>query len=270
MTSINIPNSSVLTAQSPLGYDFLNPTAIHPASPDPPLLHPPTTQRTFQEVNLSVLRRYLPGTESVVLVTPYAALYEFYPSVMHWEKSSIQGTLFLVSLEAPSPGLHRYAIIILNRLSLDNFIFELMPSADVDLEEEIIVMRADDADDSVIWGIWLFEEGEGSSTAGIRNKVTRKIRECIDTVQAEAEPVGDSMALGEGDEYSYEDLYGSSDAHVSPIESPLQRLQAEQFPMSRSDPSSTLPPVEPSEKRPPRGNLEALLHRAMQNYLSAS
>ena len=235
-------------------HDFLQPSL--PLEPPLPV-SPPSATRTNIELNLSVLNRYLPGTESILLIAPYAALYTFQRSSEQWEKASIQGTLFVVRLESPSLGSDRYAIIILNRLGLENFTLVLQPGADVDLEDEIVVVRGGVEDDGMIWGLWIFEEGEGKSTAGMRDEVERVVRSCVEASRVVGGHEGNGTILEEEN---------SSYMHVSPIDSPPRQPENHFAPNSALDPSSTVLQTQSAESQSGRDILGALFHRAMLNY----
>ncbi|KAL8670121.1 MAG: hypothetical protein Q9168_005317 [Polycauliona sp. 1 TL-2023] len=147
---------------------------------------PPTQdippQRTNAELNLSVLQRHLPSTISIVSVAPYAVVYIFTSTPQTgpaWEKSGIEGTLFVCqqSPETANAG-ERYSVVILNRKGLNDFICPL--SEDIDYEAGYIILRSanDEGGEDNIWGLWIFEEDAGSSTAGLREVNAKIIRDC--------------------------------------------------------------------------------------------
>ncbi|KAI4281299.1 MAG: hypothetical protein L6R38_003795 [Xanthoria sp. 2 TBL-2021] len=147
---------------------------------------PPTQdippQRTNAELNLSVLQRHLSSTTSIVSIAPYAVVYIFTSTPQNgpaWEKSGIEGTLFICQQTPESMnGGERYSVIILNRKGLNDFICPL--SGDIDYEAGYIILRSpsDEAVEENIWGLWIFEEDEGSSTAGMRELNAKIIQDC--------------------------------------------------------------------------------------------
>ncbi|KAL8725096.1 MAG: hypothetical protein Q9166_007571 [cf. Caloplaca sp. 2 TL-2023] len=147
----------------------------------PPQDIPP--QRTNAELNLSVLQRHLPSTTSIVSIAPYAVVYLFTSHPENgpaWEKSGIEGTLF-VCRQSPEPqngGGERYSVVVLNRKGLNDFICPL--SGDIDFEAGYIILRSTNNEDGAenIWGLWIFEEDEGSSTAGMREMNAKIIQDC--------------------------------------------------------------------------------------------
>lgn len=267
-STVAVRHSTLPASQVPMGYyehDFLHTAPIHPPPLNPSLPSPPPSTRTNVELNLSVLKRYLPATESILLIAPYAALYTFQPSAEQWEKSSIQGTLFVVHLESPPFGLDRYAIMILNRLGLENFILELQPGADVDLEEEIVVVRGG-AEDGMIWGLWIFEEGEEKSTAGMRSEVERVVRSCVEASRGWEEDDDNGSFPGDENSYTHEDGDYANGTHVSLIDSPPQQPQDQTVPRSVPDLNPISPQSQPLASQAGHDILGALFHRAMLNY----
>ncbi|KAI4219775.1 MAG: hypothetical protein L6R36_008084 [Xanthoria steineri] len=146
----------------------------------PPQDVPP--QRTNAELNLSVLQRHLPSTTSIISIAPYAVVYIFTSAPQNgpvWEKSGIEGTLFVCQQTiAPMDGTERYSVVVLNRKGLNDFICPL--SGDIDYEAGYIILRSssEEGGEENIWGLWIFEEEEGSSTAGMREVNAKIIQEC--------------------------------------------------------------------------------------------
>ena len=146
----------------------------------PPQDIPP--QRTNAELNLSVLQRHLPSTTSIISIAPYAVVYIFTSTPQNgpaWEKSGIEGTLFICQqTPAPTYGTERYSVVVLNRKGLNDFICPL--SGDIDYEAGYIILRSasEEGGEENIWGLWIFEEEEGSSTAGMREVNAKIIQEC--------------------------------------------------------------------------------------------
>ncbi|KAL8786953.1 MAG: hypothetical protein Q9213_002496 [Squamulea squamosa] len=147
-----------------------------------PPTHDIPPQRTNAELNLSVLQRHLPSTTAIISIAPYAVVYIFTSSPQSdpaWEKSGIEGTLFICQQTPDAKhGAERYSVVVLNRKGLNDFICPL--SGDIDFEAGYIILRSRDNDlaEENIWGLWIFEEDEGSSTAGMREVNAKIIQEC--------------------------------------------------------------------------------------------
>jgi hypothetical protein len=183
----DLPSNGALMSQPLFDYDTdqdENPDDVPSPSPTPPA---PRLARTNDELNLAVLRRHNTEVESIVSLAPFAVVYSFVGNTQQWEKSGIEGTLFVCKLSAPLgvPGLERYAVIVLNRRGLENFSAELFQSDGVELTTEYIILQAPGPEqEPAIFGIWIFSDPPPSSTAKAREFNAQAIQNCA--AQAEA------------------------------------------------------------------------------------
>src|SRR5947207_5731449 len=67
-------------------------------------------KRTNEELNLSVLRRHLPSLSAIVSIANYSVLYTFVASSQQWQKSDIEGTLFICALEPSPSGAEEFSV----------------------------------------------------------------------------------------------------------------------------------------------------------------
>ena len=75
--------------------------------------------------------------------------------------------------------------MVLNRRGLDNFMLHLRSAEEVDVTDEYIILQGNgadnlgngDADEQKVYGLWIFEEEEGS-TKGVREACGGYIVEC--------------------------------------------------------------------------------------------
>lgn len=201
--------------------------------------HPPPL-RTNADLNLSVLRRHNHHITSILSIAPYAVIYTFNPTSQTWEKSGIEGSLFVCqSAPEPSPDgttfIERYTVHVLNRRGLDNFSLELTTPDEIEVTAEYIILQGtttavvpfppaeedsaqndDDEEEeaeAVIYGLWVFAEPEPSSTASMREINAQVIMDCA--VRAEQ-----SRAVG-----GFEQI----DGEVEEEESQPQQLQSQQL-----------------------------------------
>lgn len=160
---------------------------------------PPT--RTNEEINLSVLRRHNPDITSIISLAQYAVVYLFSPTTRQWEKSGVEGTLFTCQLTQGTLGEERYTAFVLNRRGLNNFDLQLTDGDNVELTDEYVILKADEAAAGEttatnsaadpasrangaatpglrIYGIWIYSEPPPNSTAQARTINAEKIREC--------------------------------------------------------------------------------------------
>ncbi|KAL1991680.1 hypothetical protein VTN49DRAFT_4988 [Thermomyces lanuginosus] len=159
----------------------------------PDNIPPPT--RTNEELNLSVLRRYNPSIRTLLSLAPYAVVYDFNAETRQWEKSGVEGTLFVCQLEpGPCWGEERYNVFVLNRRGLNNFDLRLTSGENIELTEEFVILKTDDDNDENgleqpvqngsttaatprIHGLWIYSEPPPNSTAETRRINARVIYE---------------------------------------------------------------------------------------------
>lgn len=184
----------------------------------PPMAQPPPA-RTNTELNLLVLRRYVPETERIIAIAPFAVVYLFSPETQQWEKSGHEGTLFVCQLSSNEMGYARYNVVILNRKSLDNFITELVSGEDIEVTEQYVILQvlAEDGTPN-IYGLWIFSDDENAPNT--REVVANTIQECA--IRAEhARAGGYQVQNGHSPvpEYNLEDAAESSlQEDITPVQ----------------------------------------------------
>ena len=177
----------------------------YPSNPASPAVPPPDA---VDSLNLRVLQRHVSSTKSLVFRAPYAVVYTFSSETATWEKIGKEGTLFVVQLsnDAANKPRERYAVVLLNRRGLENFILELGSGADEDEEDglredgqdgvvggvqvegEYIILQgtafsaaaeatSPDVGKQEVYGLWVFEEEQGS-TRGKREECAGVLRDC--------------------------------------------------------------------------------------------
>lgn len=154
----------------------------------------PRQTRTNGELNLSVLRRHNVAVESILSIAPYAVVYVFTSPTQQWEKSDIEGTLFVCQLSAEEmkPEAERYAVMILNRRGLQNFTAELLNGEDVEITEEYVILQVNEGkQEPQIYGIWIFSEPSPSSTADARSINAQIIQDCATQAKASRKPASE-------------------------------------------------------------------------------
>ena len=229
----------------PTQSDYDTDTANVTDAPPPSMAPPPA--RTNTELNLLVLRRYVPNIERIISIAPFAVVYLFSPETQQWEKSGVEGTLFVCQLSGDD--YPRYNVAILNRKSLDNFITELVSGEDIEITEQYVILQVMGDDGSPnIYGLWIFSE-EGDEP-NIKEVVANAIQECA--VRAE-------IARGSTDEDDHDD-YGRpepynldgaadipSDEHFSPAPQPAASQQIDLLSLFNKPP---VPPYPANQSQP--------------------
>jgi len=195
---------------------------------------------------LSVLRRHNQHIISILSIAPYAVIYTFNPTTQTWEKSGIEGSLFVCQL-APelSPDgttfIERYTVHVLNRRGLDNFSLELTTPDEIEVTAEYIILQGtttaivpfppaeedlmqndDEAPEAVIYGLWVFAEPEPSSTVLMREINAQVIMDCA----IRAEQSRGVAAVDHGDEEAEEEKYVQENGADSP---PQQAVYEDQY-----------------------------------------
>lgn len=126
-----------------------------PYAPPPP--------RTNTELNLSVLQHYLPSIQAILSIAANAVVYTFDPASEAWDKSGIEGTLF-VCTQSPLPedAAHRprACVFVLNRRALDNLVADLARVTHVEVVDELIILRlqGEGPQGDKVLGIWIHND----------------------------------------------------------------------------------------------------------------
>jgi len=102
----------------------------------------PSTLRTREEINYSVLKRYVPSLAAILEIAPSAYIYTLNNTTESWEKTPIEGTLFVCEL-APSPitGTPRHCIVVLNRKGMENVIVFSEEIQAVDIAPDFLSLK---------------------------------------------------------------------------------------------------------------------------------
>ncbi|KAB8067141.1 hypothetical protein BDV29DRAFT_101921 [Aspergillus leporis] len=157
---------------------------------------PPHPIRSNEELNIAVLRRHNPTITSILSLAPYAVIYIFSPTTRQWEKTGVEGSLFVCQLSQGPLGEERYSVFVLNRRGLNNFDIPLTDGDNVEITEEYVILKVDNESglgmesinnvngksasngDLRIYGLWIYSEPPPNSTAETRSINAQVIREC--------------------------------------------------------------------------------------------
>ncbi|KAG9239248.1 hypothetical protein BJ875DRAFT_220784 [Amylocarpus encephaloides] len=124
---------------------------------------PHVTTRSNTELNLAVLRRYHPSIQSILSIAPSAQIYTYVPESSSWNKTDIEGTLFVCQLApATLSGRIHYCIVVLNRRGLDNLIMNMAAVENVEITGEFLMIGVRSSEDPNIRP----EEGAEMKTLG--------------------------------------------------------------------------------------------------------
>ncbi|KAI9888863.1 MAG: hypothetical protein M1814_006213 [Vezdaea aestivalis] len=243
-TTFNPPDQSLTTSSTDkMASHNRRPKAKHPAHypvhapsnphalgglPSDEELPPPPQTRTNSTLNLSVLRRLYPEITSILSVAPFAVLYHFSPDSASWEKSGVEGTLFIVSLTPTPLEPERYATLLLNRKGLSNSLVRLTGPEDVEVTSEYVILKSGET----VEALWIFSEPAPASTARDREVNAAIIVECVASadrarkrVEENVMPVEVKGSVEMGRHLSLRDLFGKTVPQERLPESQHQQAQ---------------------------------------------
>lgn len=206
----------------------------------------PLDSNINMELNMQVLRRYLPGIRAILSIAANAVVYTFSPTTQNWDKHGVEGTMFVCEQEpivTPSgQALPRQSVFVLNRRGLDNLVLDLVRVSDCELTGELITFRlgggegyasgdGGGVDDKDVIGIWIHADED--TTREINTTIIRgawaqarlameTLKEAAEAEQAAADqtdadeggaPAGEGVfGLSAGRRLSITDLFGQRKA----------------------------------------------------------
>lgn len=159
--------------------DFFSPD---PRNRDPSLPPPPPSDRSDAAINLSVLKRYLPSAQEILEKAPYAVVYIYGAGSEGkepgWEKTGVEGTVFVLRLLDDDHN-SEYAVMVLNRRGLDNWVLHLKSHEGVQLTEEYVILQGTGDEDEKVYGLWIYDQPD-KSTRGLREIIGNCIVDCAE------------------------------------------------------------------------------------------
>ncbi|KAI1076626.1 hypothetical protein F5B20DRAFT_314131 [Whalleya microplaca] len=160
--------------------DYESDTANYMAS------HPPSSTaalaaRTNTELNLSVLKRYLPSITNILSIAANAVVYTFTPPAS-WHKTKLEGTFFVCAQGGQGGGASgggedgvkndndNGCLFILNRKGPQNLILDLNNVGNFEVSANLLIFKLDKADEVPmeneelvtpdVLGVWIYTEDE--------------------------------------------------------------------------------------------------------------
>lgn len=124
-----------------------------------------------KEANLRLLQRSMdPSISDILGSATHVVLYKFSQSTQSWEKSNVEGGLFL----AVRPS--GFLLVIVNRNSPDNYPIELSANFQLQHQDPYLIFRQVEKGETVIRGIWFPNADERALVNDLLNKVLAKLR----------------------------------------------------------------------------------------------
>ncbi|XP_054451563.1 mRNA-decapping enzyme 1A isoform X1 [Pteronotus mesoamericanus] len=123
--------------------------------------------RAGQEMSLAALKQHDPYITSIADLTGQVALYTFCPKANQWEKTDIEGTLFVYRRSA-SP-YHGFTIV--NRLNMHNLVEPVNKDLEFQLHEPFLLYRNASLS---IYSIWFYDKNDCHRIAKLMAKVVEE------------------------------------------------------------------------------------------------
>ncbi|XP_052045935.1 mRNA-decapping enzyme 1A isoform X4 [Apodemus sylvaticus] len=247
--------------------------------------------RAEQEMSLAALKQHDPYITSIADLTGQVALYTFCPKANQWEKTDIEGTLFVYRRSA-SP-YHGFTIV--NRLNMHNLVEPVNKDLEFQLHEPFLLYRNASLS---IYSIWFYDKNDchriAKLMADVVEEETRRSLQAARDKQSPSQANGCSeqrpidileMLSRAKDEYersapsghkhlTVEELFGTSLPKEQPTATGLESEDTDKLlgEAPQKEPNSFLPfPFEQSGGAPQSENLgvHSAAHHTVQPEASA-
>ncbi|KAM6171518.1 mRNA-decapping enzyme 1B [Erethizon dorsatum] len=119
-----------------------------------------------RDISLAALQRHDPYINRIVDVASQVALYTFGHRANEWEKTDVEGTLFVYTRSA-SP---EHGFTIMNRLSMENRTEPITKDLDFQLQDPFLLYRNARLS---IYGIWFYDKEECQRIAELMKNLTQ-------------------------------------------------------------------------------------------------
>lgn len=127
----------------------------------------PPINRTRDQLNLSVVQKHNPEVTAILSVASHVTVYDWAQTpTPGWQKSGVEGALFICKLTPGGFDEERFHAIVLNRGGLENFEAELRQadSEGVEIVQDLVIISGIEAGERKANGIYIFCGGPGTST----------------------------------------------------------------------------------------------------------
>ncbi|XP_049617494.1 mRNA-decapping enzyme 1B isoform X1 [Syngnathus scovelli] len=123
------------------------------------------------DISLAALQRHDPYINNIVDVASQVALYTYNNRTNEWEKTEVEGTLFIYTrLASPTHGF-----TIMNRLSMENLTEPITKDLDFQLQDPFLLYRNARL---VIHGIWFYDKADCQRIA-MRMKILTQQKQVV-------------------------------------------------------------------------------------------
>ena len=136
------------------------------------------TDLTELRMNVAALKRVDPYVKDILETATHVALYTFNAVNNEWEKTDIEGALFVYSRN----GEPYNSVLIMNRLNTNNLVEPVTQGLDLQLQEPFLLYRNSRCN---IYGIWFYDKEECVRIGAMLNKL---VKESDETRKASSKP----------------------------------------------------------------------------------
>jgi hypothetical protein len=177
-------------------------------------------------MNLSVLQRQDPTVEAILATAAHVALYSFQHQA--WQRKDVEGSLFIVERSC----FPHYQLVVLNRLSTENFCENLSPQLQMKANEPYLLFRNADNE---ITGIWFYNKEEQQKIGAlIKSIIEGKISYEKQSPSSAEGPI--VLEPADDPEQSATMHLKAKQSHVNTLDSPWRESQT--HPVGLSHPTS--------------------------------
>lgn len=125
------------------------------------------TDLTELRMNVAALKRVDPYVKDILETATHVALYTFNAVNNEWEKTDIEGALFVYSRN----GEPYNSVLIMNRLNTNNLVEPVTQGLDLQLQEPFLLYRNSRCN---IYGIWFYDKEECVRIGAMLNKLVKE------------------------------------------------------------------------------------------------
>lgn len=127
---------------------------------------------TVEDINYAVIRKHDPALTQLFFTSSMCSVYKFNIAAEQWDKTEVQGSLFMYSRVANDD--YPYAALVLNRNNNQDFFLGITPThislergripLSVKLEDKFLMVQVSPEE---IYGLWLFDEIDREKLNGL-------------------------------------------------------------------------------------------------------
>ncbi|XP_066225178.1 mRNA-decapping enzyme 1B isoform X1 [Saccopteryx leptura] len=198
-----------------------------------------------RDISLAALQHHDPYINCIVDVASQVALYTFGHQANEWEKTDVEGTLFVYTRSA-SP---KHGFTIMNRLNMENRTEPITKDLDFQLQDPFLLYRNARLS---IYGIWFYDKEECQRIAELMKNLTRYEQlKAHQGAGAGISPV--TLSSGEGKEVDILQMLTKAKDEYTKCKTCSEPKQITSASAIYDNPNLIKPiPVKPSEHQQPR------------------